>query len=93
MSRDERPRRGLFERMMFSVMGPPQVGDVSEPVRELPPRPVDLCPSCGGPRDEHEVVRSPTLTYTVCPGRPDAARSGSGEQGPQAGLGGGEPGA
>ena len=63
-------QRSLFERVLFSFMGPPQVGDVSEPARELPPRPVELCPTCRAPRDSHEVVRSPTLTYTVCPGPP-----------------------
>lgn len=63
------PSRGkrLFERILFSVMGPPQLGDLSAPVREPPPRPVSLCTRCGGPRDEHEVVRSPGLTYTRCP--------------------------
>lgn len=61
-------RRGRFERFMFSFMGPPQVGDVNAPARELPARAVDICRTCGQPRDDHEVVRSPTLTYTVCPG-------------------------
>lgn len=63
--------RGRIERVLFSFMGPPQVGDLSEPARELPPRPVDTCATCGRPRDEHEVVRTPTLTYTTCPGRAD----------------------
>ncbi len=63
-------RRGLFERIMFSFMGPPQVGDVHAPARDLPARPVDMCPTCGQPRDDHEVVRTPRLTYTVCPGPP-----------------------
>lgn len=62
--------RGVFERIMFSFMGPPQVGDPNAPVRALPPRPVDVCGTCRRPRDDHEVVRSPTLTYTVCPGPP-----------------------
>jgi len=63
-------RRGRFERLMFSFMGPPQVSNVDEPARELPARPVDICPTCRRPRDGHEVVRTPTLTYTVCPGAP-----------------------
>ncbi len=62
--------RSRFERVMFSFMGPPEVGDASAPQRELPERPVDICPTCRLPREEHEVVRSPTLTYTVCPGAP-----------------------
>ena len=55
---------------MFSFMGPPQVGDVHAPVRDLPARPVDVCPTCAQPRDDHEVVRTSRLTYTVCPGPP-----------------------
>ena len=70
MTGRERAGRSRFERWLFSFMGPPQVGDVNEPARDLPARPVDICPTCGQPRDEHEVVRSPTLTYTVCPGPP-----------------------
>ena len=60
---------GRLERALLSVMGPPQVGDVSAPVRDLPPRPVDLCPTCGGDREQHEVVRTARLTYSRCPGR------------------------
>lgn len=61
--------RGRFERLLFSFMGPPQVGDLDAPARELPERPVDMCRTCGQPRDDHEVVRSPSLTYTRCPAR------------------------
>ena len=57
----------LFERGLFSVMGPPQLGDLSAPARELPARPVDLCSRCGGDRDAHEVVRTASLTYTRGP--------------------------
>lgn len=65
---DDGPRRlGFFERIMFSFMGPPQIGDVHAPARELPPRPVDLCSRCRRPYEEHEVVRDPGLTYTRCP--------------------------
>jgi hypothetical protein len=59
-------RLGFFERSLFSVMGPPQLGDVHAPVPDLPVRPVELCPRCEQPRDEHEVVRTPRLTYTRC---------------------------
>ena len=57
-----------LERLLFSVMGPPQLGDLNAPEPTLPIRPVDICPTCRQPRDDHEVVRSPRLTYTVCPG-------------------------
>jgi hypothetical protein len=70
MARDAEGR-GFIERMLFSVMGPPQVGDVNAPMKELPPRPVEICPKCGQPRDDHEVVREPRLTYTRCPGPRD----------------------
>ena len=58
---------GLFERLMFSFMGPPQVGAGDGPARAVPERPVELCSRCGQPYDEHEVVRDPGLTYTRCP--------------------------
>ena len=58
--------RRWFERVLFSVMGPPQLGDVNAPAQEVAPGPVDICGQCGQPRDEHEVVRTPRLTYTRC---------------------------
>ncbi len=57
--------------MLFSVMGPPELGDVNAPVPVLPDRPAQLCTTCGQDRDTHEVVRTPKLTYTRCPGRPE----------------------
>lgn len=57
----------LLERSLFAVMGPPQLGDPDEPVRAPAAGPRELCPRCRGPRDDHEVVRSPGLTYTRCP--------------------------
>ena len=56
-----------FERVLFSFMGPPQLGDLNAPVRPLPVGPVALCPTCGSPYDQHEIVRDPRLTYTRCP--------------------------
>lgn len=61
---------GRLETMMFGVMGPPQLGDVNAPLRELPPRPVELCGQCRLPYEDHEVVRDPGLTYTRCPPPP-----------------------
>jgi hypothetical protein len=34
--RDPREGRGLFERVMFSFMGPPQLGDPDEPPSRAP---------------------------------------------------------
>jgi hypothetical protein len=72
VSQDERRprRRGRFERLMFSFMGPPQLGDLNAPVPVLPKRPVELCTRCRRPYDEHEVVRDPRLTYSRCPAPP-----------------------
>jgi hypothetical protein len=59
-------RRNLFERIIFSFMGPPQLGDPTSPVRQST-RPPELCPKCGRPYDEHEIVRTAGFTYTRCP--------------------------
>ena len=62
-----RRARGRWERLLFSVMGPPQLGDAGAPARELPPLPVAVCTKCRQPYDVHEIVRSPRLTWTRCP--------------------------
>ena len=64
-----RPERGRsrWERVLFSVMGPPQLGDAGAPAREVLPPPVAACPKCTRPYDVHEIVRDPRLTYTRCP--------------------------
>jgi hypothetical protein len=59
-------RRGLFERIIFSFMGPPQLGDVNAPIRAST-RPVQLCPKCGKPYEDHQLVRTAGFTYTRCP--------------------------
>ena len=66
MARSDRSR-GRFERMLFSFMGPPQLGDVNAPVPERPAVPSAPCPKCALPYDDHEVVRDPGLTYSRCP--------------------------
>lgn len=58
--------RGRLERMLFSVMGPPQLGS-GDSGRELPAPAIELCATCRRPYDEHEIVREPRLTYTRCP--------------------------
>ena len=71
MAKRDRSGRGRLERLMFSFMGPPQLGDLNAPARELPARPVELCGKCRRPYDEHEVVRDPGLTYSRCPAPQD----------------------
>ena len=76
MARKRTPRSqemSRWDRFLFRIMGPPDVGDPSTPTRTVPVR-VETCPTCGQPRDTHEVVRTGRLTYTQCPGRPAAPR-------------------
>lgn len=61
--------RSRFERVLFSFMGPPQLGDPSAPAVEAPPGPVAVCTKCDEPYDRHQIVRAPRLTYTRCPER------------------------
>ena len=57
--------RGRLHRLLFSVMGPPQLGDLAAPDTSEPR--VELCAKCGRPYDEHELVRGPRFTTTRCP--------------------------
>lgn len=59
-------RRRWFHRAMFSVMGPPQLGDLSAPVPEAGAD-TGTCTKCRKAYAEHEVVREPRLTFTRCP--------------------------
>ncbi|MCU1691963.1 MAG: hypothetical protein JWM64_1054 [Frankiales bacterium] len=59
---------GFLERIMFSFMGPPQVGDVNAPSTHQHDPARDLCHKCHEPWAEHEVVRTASMTYAVCPG-------------------------
>jgi hypothetical protein len=62
-----RGRSGRWERLLFSVMGPPQLGDPGAPAGEVPPPPAADCPKCSRPYDQHEIVRTPQLTFSRCP--------------------------
>jgi hypothetical protein len=66
-ARSDEPRRGLVERVMFSFMGPPQVGDVNAPRTVEPDPEAALCHKCRRPWDEHEIVRTASMTYARCP--------------------------
>ncbi|MCU1693491.1 MAG: hypothetical protein JWM64_2582 [Frankiales bacterium] len=66
MSRD-RSRLGFLERLMFSFMGPPQVGDVNAPSTLVRDPAADLCHRCGQPWDAHERVHTGSMTYRRCP--------------------------
>jgi hypothetical protein len=59
--------RNAFERIMFSFMGPPQLGDVNAPITVQPDPAAALCHKCRRPWDEHEIVRTTSMTYATCP--------------------------
>ncbi|WP_261566756.1 hypothetical protein [Frankia gtarii] len=60
----DRPSR--FYRFLLSFMGPPQLGSLDAPPRPVPAR-VDICRSCGQPRDAHELERLADRTASRCP--------------------------
>jgi hypothetical protein len=60
-------RLGLFERMMFSIMGPPQVGDVNAPSTVVADPADSLCRKCSQPWESHERVHTGSMTYRRCP--------------------------
>jgi hypothetical protein len=61
------PRRRWWERVLFSFMGPPQLGDVNAP-RTSPVDPqAEVCHRCGRPWSEHQTVRTSSRTYLTCP--------------------------
>jgi hypothetical protein len=58
---------GWWERLLFAVMGPAQIGDINGPstLSEDPSR--DLCRKCGQRWDLHTVIRPSNVTLAVCP--------------------------
>ena len=63
-------RLGLFERLLLSVMGPPQVGDVHAPRTAAPDPAAARCHRCGQPWEDHERVHTGSVTYRRCPAGP-----------------------
>lgn len=58
---------GLLERLLFRVMGPPELGDATAAPTTAADPGAQLCPRCRRPWDEHERVRTPTRGYMTCP--------------------------
>jgi len=56
-----------FEKLMFSFMGPPQIGDYKAPEGYVPDEAATLCHKCGQPWDAHERVHTGTFAYRRCP--------------------------
>jgi hypothetical protein len=62
-----------LERLLFRVMGPPQLGDPAAPSTVAHDPAADLCHRCGAAWDEHPRVRTANRSYATCP-EPDRAR-------------------
>lgn len=60
--------RGWVDRVLLSVMGPPQIGDPNAPAKQVAAPPIEICPRCHQPKADHEVVREASLTFSRCPG-------------------------
>jgi hypothetical protein len=75
MARQKRVGRGRFERLMFSFMGPPQLGENKAPEGYTPDAAANLCHKCGQEWDVHERVHTGTMTYRRCPSAPDESGS------------------
>ncbi|MCW2778971.1 MAG: hypothetical protein JWN17_2696 [Frankiales bacterium] len=60
-------RLGLFERLLFSFMGPPQIGEDRPREGYVPDPQADLCHRCGRPWTEHGRVHTSSMTYRPCP--------------------------
>jgi hypothetical protein len=57
--------------VLFSFMGPPQLGDLNAPASAPPDPAADLCPRCSSSWAAHETVRTASRSYLTCPA-PDA---------------------
>jgi hypothetical protein len=59
--------RGLFERLMFSFMGPPQLGEDKAPAGFVPDDAARHCHKCHQQWEAHERVHTGSMTYRRCP--------------------------
>lgn len=59
--------RNTFQKVLFSLMGPAQVGENKEPDGFVADQAALLCHRCGHPWDWHERVTTRNMTYTRCP--------------------------
>ena len=64
---DGKGSRPAFERALFSIMGPAQIGENKPPEGYLPDESANFCPKCGQPWDDHDRASSANMTYAVCP--------------------------
>lgn len=65
--RGGRPRGpGLLERILFSFMGPPQLGEHKAAEGYLPDPAADLCPRCARPWAGHQRIHTGSGTHLRC---------------------------
>jgi hypothetical protein len=74
----KRPKRGegsagpgRLERILFSFMGPPELGDHKAPEGYVRDPSADLCHRCAQPWDGHERVHTASTTHLRCPASQD----------------------
>lgn len=65
--RRSKNRLGVLERSMFSVMGPPQLGENKAREGFVPDAAAELCHKCGETWAAHERVHTGSMTYRRCP--------------------------
>lgn len=65
--RNNKDGLGALERSMFSVMGPPQLGENKAREGYVPDPADELCRKCGQSWDAHERVHTGSMTYRRCP--------------------------
>jgi hypothetical protein len=58
---------GPAERILFTFMGPPQLGENKAPEGYVADVAATLCHKCGQPWEAHERVHTGTMTYRKCP--------------------------
>ena len=61
------PGRSTFERGLFAIMGPPQIGEDKPREGYVPDEAANLCPKCGRLWDLHGRVHAVNMTYRPCP--------------------------
>ena len=59
--------RGLLERLLFSFMGPPQLGEHRAPDGFEVEAARSRCQKCGLSWDDHERIHTDSMTYIRCP--------------------------
>jgi hypothetical protein len=60
-------RRGIVEKLLFSFMGPAQLGRNQAREGYVVDDAANRCDRCGQPWDVHERVSTSNMTYTRCP--------------------------